>query len=215
MIKGSYRLGFITVLAALIAGCSSTPPTRFYTMTPQAEAPLPSAPSKMLIGLGPVTVPAYLDRPSIVTRMGPNRLRVADFDQWGEPLDNMVPRVLGQDLRRHLDAREVVELPTRRDLVVDYGIEVDITRFDTDADGKVILDARWQIFKADAGEPLKIGHSSITEDGAVLPQTGDPSDEYDTIAGAMSRALERLSGEIAAAVIAENSSVAGKGKKTK
>lgn len=79
----------------------------------------------------------------------------------------------------------------------------------------MILDARWQIFKADAGEPLKIGHSSITEDGAVLPQTGDPSDEYDTIAGAMSRALERLSGEIAAAVIAENSSVAGKGKKTK
>lgn len=46
MIKGSYRLGFIAVLAALIAGCSSTPPTRFYTMTPQAEAPLPPHPPR-------------------------------------------------------------------------------------------------------------------------------------------------------------------------
>ena len=51
-----------------------------------------------VIGVGPITVPKYLDRPQIVTRSGRNQLALGEFDRWAEPLQDNVLRVLAENL---------------------------------------------------------------------------------------------------------------------
>jgi ABC-type transport auxiliary lipoprotein component len=43
-------------------------------------------------------LPPYLDRPQLVTRAGSNRMVLADFDSWAEPLQGLFARVLAKNL---------------------------------------------------------------------------------------------------------------------
>jgi uncharacterized lipoprotein YmbA len=53
-----------------------------------------------VLGVGPVRLPAYLDRREIVTRAGPARLEVASVDHWAAPLDVLFTSVLAEDAGR-------------------------------------------------------------------------------------------------------------------
>ena len=58
------------IVVILAAGCGSTPGSRFYTLS---AAPAPAGTSSDLsVAVGPVTVPAVVDRPQIVVSAGPN-----------------------------------------------------------------------------------------------------------------------------------------------
>ena len=85
-----------------LAGCASTPPTQFYVLPSLAgsdTAPLSAADSRDLtIGVGPVTLPPYLDRPQIVTNTSRAKLTLAEFDQWAAPLHDIFSRALAENL---------------------------------------------------------------------------------------------------------------------
>jgi len=49
-------------------------------------------------GVGPVTLPPYLDRSQIVMSDRANELNLAEFDQWAESLQTNFTRVLGENL---------------------------------------------------------------------------------------------------------------------
>jgi uncharacterized protein len=196
MASGRRRLAILAVLAAglTLAGCAETPPTRFYTLSPLADAPggtpranLPD----LTVGVGPVTLPPYLDRPQLVTRAGGNRMVLADFDNWVEPLQGMFARVLGENLALFLGTYDVLMLPQRRDVTLDRQVEVDVTRFDVD-DGSAVLDARWWVYGRNGDELLRSGRSTIREPAGA----GD----YTSAAAALSRALGAMSQEIARAI---------------
>jgi uncharacterized lipoprotein YmbA len=101
------RLVTLAVLAACLTltGCADSQPTRFYTLSPLADAsggtPLADLP-EFTVGVGPVTLPPYLDRPQLVTRAGGNRMVLADFDSWVEPLQGMFARVSARTWRSSL-----------------------------------------------------------------------------------------------------------------
>jgi len=188
------------VALAMLAGCAASEPSRFYTLSPQvpatAEAAVgASAPVRATRGnvaLAPVQVPRYLDRPQLVTRTDANTLRLSEFDKWSEPLADMIGRVLSEDLARRLPHQRVFVLPVRQAVPIDRIVDVQIMRFDADASGLVTLDARWQVF-AGAGRSLLAARDS------VVRETASGAGEAATVA-AMSRALSRLSADIAAAL---------------
>jgi uncharacterized protein len=191
------RLVILAVLAAglTLAGCANSQPTRFYTLSPLADAsggtPLAELPD-LTIGVGPVTLPPYLDRPQLVTRAGGNRMVLADFDSWVEPLQGMFARVLGENLALLLGTDDVLMLPQRRDFTFDRQVEVDVTQFDVDTAGNAVLDARWWVYGRNGEKLLRSGRSTISEPAAV----GD----YTSAAAALSRALGAMSQEIAQAI---------------
>jgi uncharacterized protein len=190
-------LAILAVLAAALtlAGCANGQPTRFYTLSALADAPggTPRATRPDLtVGVGPVTLPSYLDRPQLVTRAGDNRVVLADFDSWVEPLQGMFARVLAENLALLLGTDDVLLLPQRRDFALDRQVEVDVTRFDVDAAGNAVLDARWWVFGRGGEKLLRSGRSTISEPAAV----GD----YSSAAAALSRALGAMSEEIAQAI---------------
>jgi hypothetical protein len=178
----------LTVLLA-VAGCESAP-TRFYTLEAGATADAPAASTRSLtIGLGPVSLAKYLDREGVVKRESRYEVSVSELDQWAEPLDSLVPRVLAESLSRHLGTSEVYVIPRRRPPAVDYQIEAEIPRFDADASGTVELTALWEVYSPGRDDPLLIRRSNLQEEVA--------GPGYAEVAAAMSRALEGLSAEMA------------------
>lgn len=183
------------LLMAFVGACARNQPTNFYTLAATSEPRLDKHPGKgLVIGLGPVTVPQYLDRPDIVTREGDNRMRLADLHKWSEPLEPLLTRIMAEDLYGLLDANDVIPLPQRADIRLDRTVAVDISRFDADDAGAVVLDARWRIYRGDGETLVASGRSLVTEQGAPVP-------DYEAIAAAMSRAVGAATEEIAAAIV--------------
>jgi uncharacterized lipoprotein YmbA len=161
----------------------------FYVLSvppePTAQDSLP-----VVLGLGPVTLPGYLDRSQIVIRMSENQVALAEWDRWAEPLDENILRVLEQNLVRLLPGSSYTAFPWYDAAGPDYGVAIEIGRFEADTLGHVVLDATWVVSRGD--ELIQVGSSLIEE-------TSSGPARVETVA-AQSRALARMSGEIAAAV---------------
>ena len=188
------RAWAVLAVVGLLAGCTATQPTSFYTLAPvTGQGVEKRAADGLVIGLGPITLPQYLDRPGIVTREGANQMRLAELHQWAEPLEPLLTRIMAEDLYALLDASDVIPIPQRGDVPLDRVVEVDIGRFDADAAGHVVLDARWRVYQGDNETLLASGRSQVTEQGAPVP-------DYTAIVAAMSRAVGQASEEIARAI---------------
>lgn len=187
------RIGPIILGLALLAGCSSSQPTQFYTLSALVSDGTLDEINTMRLGVGQISLPAYLDRPQVVTRSGNSRMTVADFHQWAEPLETSFQRVLKENLSNWLGTDEVVTLPSRRGLPLDYQVEIDVTRFDADQTSEVALDARWLIFDGRGDRLQESGRSVVKRQFAVA---GD----YEAIAGVMSQCLGAMSADIAKAL---------------
>jgi uncharacterized lipoprotein YmbA len=175
-------------------GCASSPPTRFYVLPSPtgAETAPPAAQRDLTIGVGPVTLHPYLDRPQIVTRASRAHLILGEFDQWGAPLRDSVTRSLAENLSLLVPTDHVVLHPWSRTTVPDYQVTVDVLQFDAGPGGEVILAARWQILNADE-KALVLRKSRLT---AVAGGR-----EYEATVTAMGRTLDALSRDIAAALL--------------
>ena len=195
------RLGAALVAGLLLAGCAQSQPTRFYTLSSVLAAPGETgagADQDLAIGIGAVTLPEYLNRPQLVTRSGSNRVALSDFDNWIEPLQGLVARTLAENLALLLDTDDVLTLPQRRPFRPDYQVEVEITRFDADAAGNAVLDARWWVLGARAETELHSARTTLVEPV--------PGGDRTAAVAALSRALGGLSREIADVIAAEERS---------
>ncbi len=188
-------LRFIRHVAALaglfvVSGCAIggvTPPSRFYLSAPlEAVADAAGGPS---LGLGPIRLAEYLDRPQIVTRRGAHRLALAEFDRWGEPLDESISRVLAANLGALLRTSRVQRHPWRDGRSIELKVELDVRRFDGPLRGPVELVVHWRASRREE-RVVRISRYS-----APLEAEG-----YEALAAAMSRALQALSRDIASGI---------------
>lgn len=186
------------LLAAVlgVAACASTKPTSFFLLQPIAATPggaagAGNAPSRVL-GIGPIELPGHLDRPQIVTRGTGNRLEVAEFSRWAEPLQENVTRVLGENLATLLPGDRIERFPWKGVGAIDYQVTVEFSRFDGAVGDDSTLTARWQIFAPATGEIV------VTRSTSVSVASGS-ADHVGTVA-AMNQALEGLSRDIGQAL---------------
>lgn len=174
----------------LTTGCAkNSPPPRFYLLQPLAT-PGPQTDKPLSLGVGPVTVPPYLDRPQIVTATTASRLRLAEFDRWAEPLQENMARVVSDNLTALLASDHVVKYPWSKPLTPDYQLEIEVSKFHTTTTGQCELQTQWHIRQGQ--KILILKNSSIT--------TQAESGNYDDIVAAEGMALDRLSREIAASL---------------
>jgi len=187
-------LGVILVWGGGCLGGVSAP-TRFYTLVPMAGPPTEAIPISAergpAIGVGPVTLPGYLDRREIVTRRGRDEIELGEFDHWSEQLKDGATRVLAENLVVLLRTERVVLLSRQGSHPVQYQIAVDVARFEGAVGAAVTLEARWRILGRD-GKELALRRSTVTE---VAGAQG-----YGAVVAAMSRALGALSRDIATAI---------------
>lgn len=181
----------LCALAALTAACASSKPTNFYTLS-SLTSPSAAIPSKYSISVGPVSVPALVDRSQIVLQNGPNQVYIAEFHRWAAPLKSDIARVVADNLSVLFGAAKVTIFPQQAADDDSYRIVIDIARFESVAGNAATLDAGWTVSCRIKGQSLN-GRTRITEPVSV--------DNYVELAAAHSRALGKMSTEIAAAII--------------
>jgi uncharacterized lipoprotein YmbA len=118
----------VCVIAALAAGCASTPPSRFYTLSATSVGKKTS--SDLSVAVGPVSVPAVVDRPQIVVSLGPNQVRLEEFDRWALPLQSNIARVVAENLIVLLGTPRVTIFPQSTSADAEYRAIIDVQRFD-------------------------------------------------------------------------------------
>lgn len=179
----------------LIGGCGGSPASRFYVLSPMpgSEEHLQTKTENGCfgIGVGPVTLPDYTDRPEIVTRISPNKLSLGEFDRWAEPLVDGFPRILMENLATLLCADPITLFPSRGPTQIDYRVEVEVLRLDGTLGESASLIARWIIIDEKETRVLTTRKSNLSSPA----QGGD----YDALVSAQSRTIAALSREIAKA----------------
>jgi len=188
-----------------LPGCGTSPPTRFYILNDiaspaaaaaTAPAPAPAAaaaPTPVAVQVGRVAIAPELDRPELVTRSGPNRVRVADFERWAAPLAEQIRRVLAVDLASRLAPGLMVAADEPAGSEPRRTLSIVIDEFYGDDSCAVSLRAGWSLTRPNAAslhgsEQLQIpGRASC---GEQLP-------------AAMSQALAALADRLAQVIVAD------------
>jgi uncharacterized protein len=179
------------LLGALAASCASKP-SHFYTLESVAAATDAPAASYSVI-VGPVTIPASVDRPEMVVQVAPNQVELLEFDRWASPLGEAIARTVAGDLSTLLGTPRVASGPIAN-FAADYRVTLDVQRFDAKSGVGVDLDTVW-VVKPATGTGSRSGRTTTRE-----PAGGAG---YDALAGAYSRALAQLSEDVAAVIRSE------------
>jgi len=138
MLMSQVLRAFLLILSGLLltlnGGCASSQSSKFYMLesmsrTTAAEGSTPLR-QNISVGLGPVTIPDYLDRPQIVTRTNQHSVLLAEFDRWAEPLSGNISRTLAENLSSLLQTDTVVLYPWPGSVDIAYQVLVDVFRFD-------------------------------------------------------------------------------------
>ncbi len=184
----------LILLAALIAlgACGTSPPSRYYALENAGYDSIDDGPNSVVLGVGPIRVPEYLERPQIVTRGQNRELHIDDFNRWAEPVGHAQLTVLASNLDGLLQDVIVLAYPYGRIADYDYRLVARVERFDMDASGSTVLSVQWSISGADGEPVLAPRRSRFAVDG------GNPADPGSVAAG-MSRCLADFSREVAAA----------------
>ena len=188
--RRSLVLGWLCALA-FGAACTSLlaprpDPSRFYTLTPIAAPG--SASGKLAgrtLGIGPVTLPQYLDRPELVWRVGSNEIRQSTFEYWAGSLEKQFTTVLTQNLQSLLAPSQIVQHPWYAGATPDVVVEVDVVRFELAEDRAAHLVARWRLRK---GTTVARAEESKL-DRAVAGETASTVDALSEVLGEFSRQI--------------------------
>ena len=175
-------------VAAIAAACSS-PAVRFYTLSSVAK-PV-SATADLSIAVGPVSVPPLVDRAQIVVTTGTNQVSFDQFNRWASPLEDDIALVVAEDLATMLGTARVTLLSSSPGAEVDYRVQIEVRNFESSPGKEAALDAVWRVWRTKDGKSQS-GRSSARE---PVQQDG-----FDALAAAHSRAVAKLSQDIAAAV---------------
>ncbi len=142
------------VAAGLAVGClGSSPNVSLFTMNAVSDSLATSAADGLAIGVGPIRVPRYLDRPEWVTRPGgsTSRLEIDAYRHWAGGFSSNVLSTLGENLGAKLDTQRVVVYPAQTALAFDYRVAVDFHALEGIGGEALVLRASWVIRAGSAG----------------------------------------------------------------
>jgi uncharacterized lipoprotein YmbA len=169
----------------MAAGCASSP-ARFYTLS--ATAATGTTTSKLSVAVGPVSVPASVDRPQIVVSTSANQVALDDFNRWASPLQDNLARIVAENLVALLGTPRVTLFPQTLSTDVDYRVQIEVRNFESAPGKSASLDAVWAVRRAKDGK---------TETGRTSVRENVEDGSFDALAAAHSRGVARLSQEIA------------------
>jgi uncharacterized lipoprotein YmbA len=185
----------LCALALAASGCAAflprTVPSQFFVLDADTE-PAAATPLPIALGVGPIQIPGYLDRPQIATRTGANEIGYSETHRWATPLQQGVTNVLLADLGARLHTDRLSAFPFALAAPRDFDVTVDFLHFEGTASGTLELEAVWRVLDGRSGAELVVKRASLSRSVAV----GD----FAAGVAALSEGLRELSDQIAAAL---------------
>jgi uncharacterized protein len=179
----------IAAAALALAGCASSPPSSFYTLTATATPSSSTVPSYG-VSIGPVTIPETVDRPQLALQISPNQVAFDEFHRWAEPLASGIAQAVAENLRRLLGTSRIAAAPGVVGGPPEYRVALNVVRFESKLGNSADVDILWTIENA-SGKTIRNGRSAIVQPAGA---------GYDALVAAHSRAVARASEDIAVAL---------------
>jgi uncharacterized lipoprotein YmbA len=180
----------------MLTACGGrTPPAKFYTLQPVEQSSTgKTLPLDITLAVGPVAIPAALDRAEIVTRDAGNEVSFSEYHRWAGPLEEDIASVMAQNIATQLETERVTPF-TRENIFFQptHRVVININRYDSQLAQEFLIDATWSIKDLKSRKLLLVRNSTIRESLA--------SAEYEELVAAQSKALAAMSQDIAAALI--------------
>lgn len=161
--------GLVACLLFVLLGCitpADSPTSRFYRLQAIDKIQLGeeiNVPSGLIIGIGPVEIPEYQNRPQIVTQNENKMLMIAQFDRWGEPLDLGLARLISDDLTALLKDANVQVYPWNLAIPVKYQVIMDVIKLESQLDKDLFLVVQWSVLNAQTNKAMLMKRSEFRQ----------------------------------------------------
>lgn len=194
---------WLLCFTALLASCSTSPAKTLYILTANAEThdgsllevneqSLPL--SESVIGIGPIAVPEYLQRLPVAREVTGNVLQQSSLNQWAEPLDSAITRVIAENLSRLQPDRFTLIYPWRAENSPRYAVRVNVVNLAQQSGSRVILEANWAL--VDLASKQVVRRSKFHQTQGLTRQATGAEAVYAELAGVYSDLLTLLSQDI-------------------
>lgn len=196
----SYLIGTVLIISVVFfGGClgkGTQKPTEFYLLqplSPSIEEQRAVEGEGIVLGIGPVRVREYLNRPQIVTRTSTNEITIHEFHYWGEPLSTNLTAILAQNLSVLLSTDRILIFPYRskQELPLEYQVVVEVIRFDGEPGVEASLLVQYYIVEFEENQRRKI----VSKQPSFSRPLADKS--FETLVATMSELVADLSRDIA------------------
>ena len=182
----------LALVVCLSACAGKSASSKFYVLSPLPQSTL-SAAEGTTIGVFPVALPDYLDRPQLVTRVSENEIKFDEFSRWAEPLKESFYNILVENLSTLLKSEKIIKTTQNLGVPVTLQVGVEVVQFDGTLGGDVVLNVKWGLFAEEGKKLLLAKRTSLKE------PTGAAT--YEALVVAQSRVVAALSREIALAIL--------------
>jgi uncharacterized lipoprotein YmbA len=138
---------YTVILCVLVSSCSisgTTRPAQFYILDATATADSSKA-KNLQLGVGPILIPGYIDRPQIVTKTESSELVYAEYKRWAEPMDEMFTRTLTLNITIATGSNSVISHPWSSKSNLDSELTAKIIKFENNTNGDALLIVQWQL----------------------------------------------------------------------
>jgi len=181
----------LALVVCLSACAGKSASSKFFVLSSLPQSKLSGSENKT-IGVFPVAMPDYLDRPQIVTRVSDNEIKLDEFSRWAEPLKESFYTVLVDNLSTLLSNEKIIKTSHNLGTLLTLHVGVEVLQFDGTLGGDVVLIAKWGLFGEEGKKLLLAKRSSFKE------PTGAAT--YEALVAAQSRAVAALGREVAEAI---------------
>lgn len=151
MIKGIPNSVLVLMGSFILSSClggNHIKQTRYYNLLQETDRLTEAQSKQVTLGIGPIQLPPYLDRPQMIRRTSANKVLIFETHRWEIPLDESISKVIQSDFAKLTPANHFIDFPWYRSTPVKWQLILTINRFDADITGKCILEADWKLLDA-------------------------------------------------------------------
>lgn len=185
----SVAVAVVVAMGLLLSACGRSPESRLYVLDP-----LPAHSQKasrqyqhLRIGLDEMTIPDYMLKPQVMLHFDEHRVELKQFDQWAEPLNKNMSRVIETNLLALLPGAAIERAPWPIEFKPSIRLALDILQFEVDSTGNSVLRVNYLVYVEE----------QLHKKGLLYYHLHVPKPTVDTLVASMNHNLTQCTQDLA------------------
>jgi uncharacterized lipoprotein YmbA len=145
----SITRGSLAGLMMLLLNACVSPRERYYLLEQSAPERSIAIAKRSTVLVGPVVIPAEIDRPQIVVRKGPDEVAFNEQERWAVPLKEALPRMIAGELSRRGKNTRFVPIGSGVASTAKAQLAIDFIRFEASYEAGATVALHW-VYRASA-----------------------------------------------------------------
>jgi uncharacterized lipoprotein YmbA len=138
-------VGLVGLLVVGSACLGRSPEVRHFMLGVDDVAPAEVGAPTVSVLVGPVRLPAYLDRPELARLAADGEVELASSARWLGSFEQNFLRAVTLGVAKRLGSDQVVSHPSKAPFPIEYGVRLHVDDLIVEADGTMRVRIRWAL----------------------------------------------------------------------